>query len=351
MIDLKTELKRNSWFMRAGAWVLVDGQYGSTGKGVIAGALAEAFGDKVDLVVTNAGPNSGHTSFYKGEKIVLKQFPTYAVVARKMGLDIPVHFSGGAVINLSQLSKEEKDHNVQYQIHPSAAVIREGDIQTDRANVSAIASTGQGVGPAIQQKLSRRPKAVYGTWNVNSAPSRSSLHLKNKVCFFEVSQGFSLGINSGFYPHTTTRECTVSQALADAGFPPTSFRKSIMSVRTFPIRVGDTENTSGPCYMDQMELTWEELGQEPETTTVTGRIRRVFTWSNIQFEHAVWANQPSAIFLNFCNYLRPDDVDSFVHHNVYKSYIRALGRAPEVILLGFGPNSSDIQVWEGRRYA
>jgi len=55
----------------------------------------------------------------------------------------------------------------------------------------------------------------------------------------EVSQGFSLGINSEFYPKVTSRECTVMQGLADARIAPSKLAKTYMAIRTYPIRVGD----------------------------------------------------------------------------------------------------------------
>src|SRR5690554_3156172 len=77
-------LRDYGWFSVPGAYVSVDGQFGSTGKGVINGLLAELFPTRVDVVVSNAGPNSGHTAYLEGEKIVLKQLPTFGVVARRV---------------------------------------------------------------------------------------------------------------------------------------------------------------------------------------------------------------------------------------------------------------------------
>src|SRR5262245_64787370 len=100
--------------------------------------------------------------------------------------------------------------------------------------------------------------------------------------------------------------------MADAGMPPSFHRKTIMVVRTFPIRVGNTENTSGPVYNDQDEMTWAAIGVEPEMTTVTGRIRRVFTWSAEQFKNSLEVLNPDAIVLTFCDYLDGKEVDKFV---------------------------------------
>jgi len=341
------------WFDKPGAYVLVDGQFGSTGKGLIAGALAEFFYDRVDMVLSNAGPNSGHTSYYGDEKIVLKQLPTFPVIARKASGWSPIAtvLTAGAVIDPAILAKETALYGIRPILNRNAAVIDASDREADVQNVRAVAGTGQGVGPAIIKKLGRGERAVVGQlpdWfdpMFVSGPFMPQPEFRDTVMFLEVSQGYSLGINSGFYPHVTTRECTVSQALSDAGLPPSMFRKSIMSVRTFPIRVGNTEGSSGPCYPDQMETSWDRIGVEPEYTTVTKRVRRVFTWSDIQFKQAVFANAPSVIFCNFVEYLRKDQVDDFVWNHIQRPYLQVAGKFPEATLLGWGPKSSDITVW------
>lgn len=357
------------WFTHTGAYVLTDGQFGSTGKGVIAAAMAECFADQVDLVVSNAGPNSGHTFYANGERVVLKQLPSFAVAASKIphyrvmndfpgkGVDgsiaPPIYLSAGAVIDPEILVRECEEHKYQVSVHPNAAIIYAEDKHHDLQNVQSMASTGQGVGPAIINKLRRVEGGTVDTseWRLR-APSSVVIErpdhdfFADKMMFFEVSQGFSLGINSGFYPHVTTRECTVAQAISDAGLSPKTFQKSILSVRTFPIRVGSTENSSGPCYPDQMETSWDRIGVPQEYTTVTKRVRRVFTWSDLQFKEAVFANTPEAIFLNFCNYLREDDVEHFVWEHVCRPYLEVMDSLPRTILLGFGPKSEDIKVWK-----
>lgn len=348
---------KNHLFTGPGVTVLVDGQYGSTGKGVVAALLAELFHDKVDMVLSNAGPNSGHTSYFKGRKIVLKQLPTFGVTATLMtGIQMPIMLTAGAIIERRILQKECSEYNSNVFVHPSAAVITQLQRDLDEDNVSHMASTGMGVGPALIAKLERNANNVFGCYRRPSTigdgeyPGSHANGIwngpQNTIIFMEVSQGFSLGINSGFYPYTTTRECTVSQAMADAGLPPTAFNTSVMSIRTFPIRVGDTEGSSGPCYHDQEEISWEELGQEPEYTTVTNRVRRVFTFSIQQFKDALRANAPDVVFLNFMNYLPADVANVFAIENVIKPYREVMGKDP-ILLLGWGPESCDVTIWGG----
>ena len=65
----------------------------------------------------------------------------------------------------------------------------------------------------------------------------------------EISQGFSLGMNSQFYPKVTSRECTFAQGMADARFPMPTYRRGYLVFRTFPIRVGNVDGySSGDWY-------------------------------------------------------------------------------------------------------
>jgi len=350
----KTQIFRHlleqGWLSEDGAYVVVDGQYGSTGKGVLTGLLAECYGDDIDWVTSNAGPNSGHTSFYGDEKIVLKQLPTYPVVAWKRNMVVPAYLNAGAIIDMDTLLDECRTHQMDVHLHPHAALIRDEDLADDKKRISSIGSTGKGTGAALASKIGREPEAVVGYKDLDPTHIRLMSTFGNEVFdkgvgLVEVSQGFSLGLNSGFYPYTTSRECTVMQALSDARIHPSRYRQSMMVVRTYPIRVA---GTSGPCYPDQKEIDWEMLGQEPELTTVTQKVRRVFTWSDQQFQDAVRTNKPEHIFVNFMNYLEnfEVDVDDWVRFHIIEQYGRVMGDVPKTVLLGFGPNSSDVRLWQ-----
>jgi adenylosuccinate synthase len=94
---------------------------------------------------------------------------------------------------------------------------------------------------------------------------------------------------------------------------------------------------SGPSYLDQKEITFEEIGQEVELTTVTKLPRRIFTFSVSQVVHAVRQNGVKEIFLNFCNYFPPGSpkLDRLVNQ------INA-NTSARVRWLGFGPTVDDI---------
>lgn len=348
--NVKGALTAAGFLQSAGAYFLVDGQYGSTGKGLAAGLLAEIYPFNVDVVISNAGPNSGHTSYFGEHKFVLRQLPTFTVVASQLGATPITYLNGGAVIDPKVLNEEIYSYtfhrNMRVVVHPSAACVTDEALEMDVSNVARIGSTGKGTGPALMLKMMRQGlgSVVGGNMDKIAADVGFFLPKRDHVSLVEVSQGFSLGINSGFYPHTTSRECTVSQALADAQLHPSFCRDTMMVVRAYPIRVA---GNSGPCYPDQKEITWDELGVPPEITTVTKKVRRVFTWSDDQFLTACYHNRPGVIMLNFVNYLVQNGhcVDTFVRERVLKNYIRVLGSYPKAILLGYGPCAADVKLW------
>lgn len=348
--NIRTALKAGGWMQKPGAYILCDGQYGSTGKGLAASLLAELFHDNVDWVTTNAGPNSGHTSYYKSEKIVLKQLPTFAVIAKRIGKRVPIFLNAGAVINVKRLNVETQmylDGKHTCGLHPAAVIASPDRVKADADAIAAVGSTGQGMAPAIAAKVMRDPSAVaahpkYAAQIIK--PWQRMTHIPTSTPFIglvEVSQGFSLGIDRGFYPYVTSRNCDVGQAMSDAGLHPHHYADSMMVLRTFPIRVA---GNSGSCYPDQREISWADLGQPEEFTTVTQKVRRVFTWSNLQFIDALRVNRPGHLFLNFLNYLPEAEQGPFMD-NVIQTYTDVMGHKPNSVIAGFGPRNEDCVAW------
>lgn len=352
--SIRDELAQAGFLQERGAYAIVDGQFGSTGKGLVASVLAECFGHDVFAVFSNAGPNSGHTSYYGDVKIVLQQLPSYAVYMRvKTGVAPFVVMDAGAIIDIDRLNAEVEEWGVDpVYVHPAAAVVTPEAKASEAHLVSNVGSTGKGTGGALASKILRDPNAVAVAHEDRFNPSICvtplyTSNLASRKVLIEISQGFSLSLNaSNMYPYTTSRDCTVTQALADAGIHPNFYRDAVMVVRTFPIRVA---GNSGPCYADQVETSWEELGVEPEITTVTKKTRRVFTWSKEQFKAAVRANRPGVVFVNFMNYLKfdgPGGEDRWLSENVIKPYHEAMGVLPKAILLGRGPKITDVEVYK-----
>lgn len=349
---------KHGWFEEGGAYVITDGQFGSTGKGSVAALIGYLFGDVIDVVTTNAGPNSGHTGYFvppgleAWEKVVTRQLPVAGVVARRMGHDPYIYLNAGAIIDPAVLQSELIAYGLEnVGIHPCAAIIEPIDMVAEQDDGSgtgpaAVASTGKGVGSALARKIMRRGNiARIAASTLDEEYIRAERFDPSDVMLVETAQGFSLGINSEqFYPYVTSRECTVMQAMADARIGPRNLRKVLTTFRTFPIRVGNTPvGYSGGHYPDQKETSWQALGVAPELTTVTGRERRVFTWSNLQFIEAVQANHPDVLFLSFMDYIPKEKHHSFLI-DILALYYRVMDRYPDFILTGHGPYLTDIKV-------
>jgi adenylosuccinate synthase len=348
VIAIHKALHNSMWFRYSGAYTLFDGQFGSTGKGLLASVIAMAFKDSINIVTTNAGPNSGHTAYFNGKEVMTQQIPVASVFLKKMGVDHVCYLNAGAVVDKDILLTEIEKYGVPVIVDPHAALITDA---AKEQKLSHIASTGKGVGPAMAHKLMRDRSAVVESVadEIRSHCVVGSMLLADKIrmgstVFVETAQGFSLGINSGFYPYSTSRECTVGQAIADARIPPQHQVKSIVSLRTYPIRVGNTpDGHSGGWYSDQEETTWEEIGQKPELTTVTKRVRRVASFSMEQYKQCLIVNRPDAVFMNFCNYMKDDDL-AYLLNDIVEEYRHIMGRYMDALLLGFGPNVQDVRL-------
>lgn len=312
------------------ATFLLGGQWGSEGKGSAAAYLTKLLcehGRMFDVVTANNGAQSGHTSVHAGKKRVAFHLPTAPLIAREYGQRPWIYLNGGAVIDPDVLMKELAEFGVgdRLLIHPFAAVItpecKEAEARADSAQTK-IASTRKGVGEALSRKVLRSGMVAKDHPYLKQFVSGNVGNLSNDMAngrlsvLVEVPQGIGLSIDGGFYPHCTSRNCTVGQAMADAGIHPKLYGGSMLVLRTYPIRVGNIkvpagdgvpewradEYSSGGCYPDQLEISWELLGVEAEITTVTKRVRRVFTFSREQLLDAMAATRPEVIMLTFCNY-------------------------------------------------
>lgn len=302
--------------------VMYDGQFGSTGKG-LAGAWIGEHND-ISWCTTNASANAGHTSIIDGKPYVLFHIPSAFLTARELNY-CRVFINKGAIIDLDVLIREIEELGINYDqifVDPNAAVILEEDRDDEKSRHSSqtkIASTQKGCGVALSRKVDRRGpnlgQHIAATHRKVPFQLRQvSLNremAEGRSVLIEVPQGFSLSLNaSGFYPYTTSRDCTMQQGMSDAGVHPSFFHKSMAVIRTYPIRVGNIRDDngrqigfSGRGYPDQQETTWEALGKEPEVTTVTKRVRRVFTFSQQQYRDMLEYSRPDLVFLNFCNYI------------------------------------------------
>jgi adenylosuccinate synthase len=302
-------------------------------------------------------PNAGHTYIdSKGQKMIHKVLPNGIVSPALQHVMI----GPGAVFSLDRLDEEVRQamefgylSGCELVIHPDAMVLRRHHTETEAAALSGISSTMQGSAAAIIEKMMRSGKAstalnvARGMFDIDSDEMTVPDWFGSALCTHEEwmeilenaqnvlaegSQGWSLGINSGFYPYCTSRDCTPARFLSDMGIPLNMMKKVIGTARTYPIRVGNTpDGFSGGHYPDQEETSFEEIGVPGEFTTVTGRPRRVFTFSMEQIRQASFYCSPDEIFLNFANYLpNQEAVNAMVRdiEGATGTLVRYIGNGP-----------------------
>jgi len=343
--------------------MVMDFQYGSTGKGLIAGYLAKR--EKYDTSICSFATNAGHTYIDKsrGISIMTQQLPTGGVVSPTVK---QILIGPGALIHGKTLFKEITDNinllkGKRILIHPHAAVVEDYHaFEEQESGMTKIGSTAKGVGAAMIERIRRDPNnpnvaanrfftGPLSQYVVTEETYRNALNDAEEV-LIEGAQGFSLSMYHGQYPYTTSRDVTPWQIAADCALPYrwASYVKVIGTMRTFPIRVNNRDGSSGPCYPDQSELSWDSfshLGVQPELTTVTKLKRRIFTFSQQQAAEAAFhcgGYWDTRIFLNFANYCTNDEEVRDIIRKI-ETPIRINMNPPKVIWLGYGADDSDVR--------
>lgn len=343
--------------------VVVDLQYGSTGKGLLAGYLST--NGVYDTLVTAWAPNAGHTFIDAGGRKYVHTHLANGVVGKFVRR---VMLGPGSLINPDQLLDEIaqcrdhiRDRQIRIMIHPHAAVVLPRHVEEEAGPMTKIGSTKKGVGAAMIQRIRRDP----GDMNiaarcemltglvVTKEEYRDAMAAAQHV-LVEGAQGYGLSMYHGFYPYTTSRDVSTFQILADSGIPMGQLRRGsdlsvIGTCRTYPIRVanryddrGEQVGYSGPYYEDQEEISFESIGQRVELTTVTKLPRRIFTFSEKQIAEACEHNGANEVFLNFVNYARNETELIDVVQKIER------GGLAEVKWVGVGPTVADVHEVSGR---
>lgn len=338
--------------------VLVDLQFGSTGKGALAGYLSTKNG--YDAVVSCNMPNAGHTAYcpITGQKFIHKVLPSGIFSPNLMTIAV----GPGAVFSIDRLEEEWEavsqhlggDIGPVLVIHEACGILLPEHKEAEQKSLSRISSTMQGSAEALIAKIRRQEGATakykaieisermnrHGNCIVVSQREWIEIFNHKANILIEGSQGYSLSISAGFYPFCTSRDCTPARVIADCSLPAGWLRRTYGSCRVHPIRVGNTpDGYSGDWYPDQKEIHFSDLGVPDETTTVTGRVRRIATFSYQQIREAMMMACPSVVFLNFANYSEEDAARAATMIDSVASEIGCGG----VELIGWGPLPSDIK--------
>lgn len=294
------------------ATAIIGAQFGSEGKGVVAAALAGRF----DAAVRVGGPNAGHSFRVMDDTGDLRTYKMRGVPCAWVNPGCDLYIGAGAVVDPHLLSRELNDlpAHVRVYVDANAAVVTEEDVEaeTHRGLRDAVGSTLEGVGAARARKMGRQSYTLAGTWHewhphvevVSGVSRRVSEYIRaGAEVMLEGTQGSGLSLDHGWkYPYVTSADTNVSGLLSQAGLPPTAIGHTFLVARTLPIRVA---GNSGPAGSE--ELTWDQIPvEQPERTTVTNKVRRIFRWSDPVFSAAVQLNDPCGVFLMFADYLVPE---------------------------------------------
>ena len=149
--------------------VILGTQWGDEGKGKIVDLLT----DQVAAVVRyQGGHNAGHTLVIDGEKTVLHLIPSG--ILRE---NVTCFIGNGVVLSPEALMKELKELEAKgvpvrerLRISPACPLILPYHVALDQAREKArgeakIGTTGRGIGPAYEDKVSRRGLRVGDLFN------------------------------------------------------------------------------------------------------------------------------------------------------------------------------------------
>jgi len=334
---------------------IIGGQWGSCGKGKLAGWLYPNY-PEISIAVSDFTPNAGHTFVEDdGRSYVSKILPMGLLFETVRTVIIGPH----AVFSEDRLFEElsvftRTNPCADVFIHPLASVLTAKNVADENRQLRHIASTMQGSAAAAVAKIMRDPNITNFAKNsrrlrcmvVDTHELMQERLGKGETALIETGQGFDLGLNNGWeWPYVTGRDTMLGRTLDSAGVHPNQLGSVIVALRTYPIRVGCISGgSSGGCHHDQAELSWEAISKElgytvSEYTTVTKRLRRVFTWSDEQVVRMLRLIKPDYAFLNYVNYWPKEKVEERLAlvRNLLSEHDCTLS------LLGFGAKQGEME--------
>jgi len=302
--------------------VVIGTQWGDEGKGKIVDLLT----DRASAVVRfQGGHNAGHTLVIDGNKTVLHLIPSGILrVAVRCLIGNGVVLSPTALLEeIQMLEASGVPARERLGISESCALILPYHIALDQAREAArgkkaIGTTGRGIGPAYEDKVSRRgirlgemldPDhfrerlaevmeyhnfALKNYFKAEPVDYRKvldealaqaeqiaplvedvpgvlhKLRAEGKSIMFEGAQGALLDIDHGTYPYVTSSTTTAGGAAAGSGVGPRALDYILGIVKAYTTRVG-----AGPFPTELFDDDGKYLGERGhEFGATTGRQRR-----------------------------------------------------------------------------
>ncbi len=317
--------------------IVVGSQWGDEGKGKV----VDVFSQKADFVVRyQGGANAGHTLVVDGKKTVLHLIPSGVLHPHTTCI-----IAAGCVLDIEKLSDEIRalkengllKDDAQLQISDSATVILPYHKVLDQAREKAaglekIGTTGRGIGPAYEERASRKALLFGDLFQKESLRSKLEVALKeknfllekfyneppvkvdemitlidkvakylepyrskdtslqihkalkgSKKVLFEGAQGSLLDLLHGTYPFVTSSSTLSGSAMIGAGIGPGLINQVMGITKAYTTRVG-----SGPFPTECDNEIGERLRQiGAEFGSTTGRSRRCGWLDLVALKYAI----------------------------------------------------------------
>jgi len=318
--------------------VVLGSQWGDEGKGKIVDLLT----DRASAVVRfQGGHNAGHTLVIGDKTTVLHLVPSGILRDNVMCL-----IGNGVVLSPSALFKEmnmlEKEGvpaGQRLKISEACPLIMPYHVALDQAREiargkKAIGTTGRGIGPAYEDKVSRRGLRVGDLLNVETFAEKLKgvmeyhnfalvnyfkadavdyqtvldeiMGMRDKIVsmiadipamlynlrkdganiMFEGAQGTLLDIDQGTYPYVTSSNCTAGGACTGSGVGPCDLDYILGITKAYTTRVG-----AGPFPTELFDDVGQYLGEKGhEFGATTGRSRRCGWFDGVALRRSAQVN-------------------------------------------------------------
>ncbi|HSP01392.1 MAG TPA: adenylosuccinate synthase [Thioalkalivibrio sp.] len=323
--------------------VVLGSQWGDEGKGKVVDLLTE---NASAVVRFQGGHNAGHTLVIGGKKTVLHLIPSGIL---REGVECMI--GNGVVLSPEALMKEMSELEAEgvpvrerLRLSDSCQLILPYHISLDLAREkargkAAIGTTGRGIGPAYEDKVSRRGLRLGDLFHrerfasklgevldyhnfvlqnyfksdavdfqqvldqalglaeileplVMDVPERlRELRAQGANVMFEGAQGTLLDIDHGTYPFVTSSNTTAGGACTGSGVGPLDLDYVLGITKAYTTRVG-----AGPFPTELNDAMGEHLARRGhEFGSTTGRARRCGWFDAVALRRAVAINSISGL--------------------------------------------------------
>lgn len=336
--------------------VLIGAQWGDEGKGKV----VDFFAEKANVIVRfQGGNNAGHTLVIKDKKVILHLIPSgilrenrICLIGNGVVVDPDVFFQELKQLNENNMIPESTKLFISANAHVIMPYHKFIDTAREAKADIKIGTTGRGIGPAYEDKVSRcgirigdliypeilkerlqqilKEKNEYITKVLNgkaydfnqiyeqainfgklfkpyicdSVELMNTFIKEDKKILFEGAQGTMLDIDHGTYPFVTSSNTVSANAAIGSGIAPTAITKIVGVVKAYTTRVGN-----GPFPTEEKSKLGEFLREKGgEFGATTGRPRRCGWIDLVALKRSIMVNGIDSIVITKLDVL--DDLDT-----------------------------------------